>query len=146
LAELQRTIDLRKNEGLATANRVVLEGSGKQTMDQIRAIIAEMANEEKDLLRVRSQETNKSAATSVRTIVIGTLLSISLLVLCFGLLQRELSERKKGARSTGKCSHPQAFPKSLRSFAFKFVVKQRPCFYQNVIRGHQCFTKLENRF
>src|ERR1700687_581721 len=42
LAELQRTIDLRKNEGLAVANRVVLVGSGKQAMDLIRAIIAEM--------------------------------------------------------------------------------------------------------
>ncbi|HWO27369.1 MAG TPA: CHASE3 domain-containing protein, partial [Candidatus Acidoferrum sp.] len=95
LAELQMTIELRKNEGLAAANRVVLEGSGKQSMDQIRAIIAEMANEEKDLLRVRTQETNESAVRSVRAILIGTLLSISLLVLCFGLLLRELSERKK---------------------------------------------------
>jgi PAS domain S-box-containing protein len=102
LAELQRTIDLRKNEGLAAANRVVLEGSGKQAMDQIRAIIAEMANDEKDLLRVRTQQANESAATSVRTIVIGTLLSISLLVLCFGLLQRELSERKKAQEALAK--------------------------------------------
>jgi hypothetical protein len=43
-------------------------------------------------------------------------------------------------------SAPQAFPKSLRSFAVKLVVKQRPCFDQNVIRGHQCFTGLENCF
>jgi len=41
---------------------------------------------------------------------------------------------------------PQAFPKSLRSFVVKLVVKQRPCFDQNVIRAHQCFTGLENRF
>jgi PAS domain S-box-containing protein len=101
-AELQRTISLRKNEGLAAANRVVLEGSGKETMDQIRAIIAEMANEEKDLLRVRTQQANESVATSVRTIVIGTLLSILLLVLCFGLLQRELSERKKAQEALAK--------------------------------------------
>src|SRR4029077_8031768 len=31
---------------------------------------------------------------------------------------------------------PQAFPKSLRSFVVKLVVKQRPCFDQNVIRAH----------
>ena len=98
LAELQQTIDLRKNKGLAAANRVVLEGSGKQAMDQIRAIIAEMANEEKDLLGIRTQEANESVARSVRTILTGTLLSISLLVLCFGLLQRELSERKRRKR------------------------------------------------
>jgi two-component system, NarL family, sensor histidine kinase EvgS len=95
LAELQRTIDLRKNAGPAAANRVVVEGSGKQTMDQIRAILTEMENEEKDLLRIRTKEANESVARSARTILTGTLLSISLLVLCFGLLQRELSERKK---------------------------------------------------
>jgi hypothetical protein len=32
---------------------------------------------------------------------------------------------------------PQAFPKSLRSFVVKLVVKQRPCFDQNVMRSHQ---------
>jgi PAS domain S-box-containing protein len=102
LAELQRTIDLRKNEGLAAANRVVLEGSGKRWMDQIRAVVAEMTNEEEDLLKLRTQRTNESVARSVRTILTGTLLSISLLVLCFGLLQRELSERKKAQEALAK--------------------------------------------
>jgi two-component system, NarL family, sensor histidine kinase EvgS len=102
LVELQRTIDLRKNEGLAAANRVVLEGSGKQWMDQIRAILAEMANEEKDLLRIRTQEANEGVARSVRTILAGTLVSVSLLVLCFGLLQRELSERTKAQEALAK--------------------------------------------
>jgi len=102
VTELQRTIDLRKNEGLAAANRVVLEGSGKHWMDQIRAVVAEMANEEEDLLKLRTQKANESVARSVRTILTGTLLSISLLVLCFGLLQRELSERKKAQEALAK--------------------------------------------
>src|SRR5712671_2984924 len=102
LAELQQTRDVRKNEGLTAANRMVLEGSGKRWMDQIRVIIAEMANEEKDLLKLRTQEANESVARSVRTILTGTLLSISLLVLCFGLLHRELSERKKAQAALAK--------------------------------------------
>src|SRR6266850_2338313 len=102
VTELQRTIDLRKNEGLAAANRVVLEGSGKHWMDQIRAVVAEMANEEEDLLKLRTQKANESVARSVRTILTGTLLSISLLVLCFGLLHRELSERKKAQAALAK--------------------------------------------
>jgi PAS domain S-box-containing protein len=95
LAELQMTVDLRKSAGFAAANRAVLEGSGRQWMDQIRAIVAEMANEEKDLLRLRTHEADESVARSVRSIVAGTFVSISLLVLCFGLLRRELSERKR---------------------------------------------------
>ena len=102
MAELQRTLDLRKNEGLAAANRMVLEGSGKHWMDQIRAVVAEMANEEEDLLKLRTQKANESVARVVRTILVGTLLSISLLVLCFGLLHRELSERKKAQAALAK--------------------------------------------
>src|SRR2546427_1354163 len=102
LAELQQTIDLRKNKGPTAANRVVLEGSGKQAMDQIRAVVAEMTNEEEDLLRLRTQKANESVKRTSRTILAGTVVSISLLVLCFGLLNRELSERKRAQEALSK--------------------------------------------
>jgi len=102
LAELQRTIDLRKNEGLAAANKVVLEGSGKHWMDQVRAVVAEMTNEEENLLKLRTQKANESVKRTSRTILAGTLVSISLLVLCFGLLNRELSERKRAQEALSK--------------------------------------------
>src|SRR6266446_8681742 len=102
LAELQQTIDLRKNKGPTAANRVVLEGSGRQAMDQIRAVVAEMTNEEEDLLRLRTKKANESVKRTSRTILAGTLVSISLLVLCFGLLNRELSERKRAQETLGK--------------------------------------------
>ncbi len=95
LGELQLTIDLRKKEGLASANKVVLEGSGKRWMDQIRALLSEMTNEEEALLRTRTQQTSRSVTRSMRTVFAGTLLSVSLLVLSFVLLTRELFERKK---------------------------------------------------
>jgi PAS domain S-box-containing protein len=95
LAELQRTIDLRRQGAVASANQVVLQGSGKQWMDQIRSQIADMEEEENDLLRVRTQETSESVARSTNAITVGTFVSILLLVLCFGLLSRELAERKR---------------------------------------------------
>ncbi len=95
LAELQRTIDLRRQGAVASANQIVLQGSGKQWMDQIRSQIAEMADEENDLLRLRTQGTDESVARSTSAITIGTFVSILLLMLCFGLLSRELSERKR---------------------------------------------------
>src|SRR3989442_14186721 len=54
-----------------------------------------MANEEKDLLRIRAQEANESVARSVRTILAGTVVSILLLLLVFAILLHELSERKR---------------------------------------------------
>jgi PAS domain S-box-containing protein len=95
LAELQRTIDLRRQGAVASANQLVLQGSGKQGMDQIRSLVAEMAEEESDLLNLRAQGTRESIVRSTTSIVIGTLISILLLACCFGLLSRELSERKR---------------------------------------------------
>jgi len=95
LTELQLTVDLRKNQGLTSANKVVLGGSGKRWMDQIRALLSQMTNEEEALLRSRTEQANQSVTRSVRLVIASTLLSVSLLVLCFVLLTRELSERKK---------------------------------------------------
>ncbi len=102
LAELQRTIDLRKSERLAATNREVLEGSGKQWMDQIRALLAEMANQEDVLLKLRTEETNESVTRTSHIIFAGALLSILLLALCFRLLDRELSERKRAQTALEK--------------------------------------------
>ena len=102
LAELQTTIDLRRKGEIGAATRMVQQGTGKQLMDQIRALAAEMASEENDLLRVRTQRANERMSKSAHTIVAGTLVSILLLVLCFGLLNRELSERKRAQEALGK--------------------------------------------
>ena len=95
LAELQTTIDLRKSKGLAAANTVVLAGTGKQLMDQIRVVLAEMADEESVLRSIRTQEMTEALAAANRTVVGGSLLSILLLSMVFAILLRELSERKR---------------------------------------------------
>src|SRR5260370_27156346 len=105
LAWMQSAIDLRRNKGLAAAAELVLEGSGKRAMDQIRALVAEMAKEEQTLLQLRTQKANESAASSVRVILAGTLLSISLLAFCFVLLRRELSERKRAQEALAQSAH-----------------------------------------
>ena len=54
-----------------------------------------MANEETNLLRIRAEDTNESAARSGRVILWGTLLSLSLLALASAILKRGLSERER---------------------------------------------------
>ena len=71
-------------------------------MDQIRTLIVGMRNEENYLLRTRTQHADESATKSARTVLAGTLLSVSLMVLCFALLKRELSERKKAQEALAK--------------------------------------------
>ncbi len=102
LAEMKSTVDLRRNKGVEAAIGVVLEGSGERAMDQIRTLVAGMTNEENYLLRTRTQQADESATKSARTVLAGTLLSLSLMVLCFALLKRELSERKKAQEALAK--------------------------------------------
>jgi PAS domain S-box-containing protein len=102
LTELQSTIDLRNQGLVAAANQLVLQGSGKQSMDQIRSLVSEMANEENDLLKTRTQRANEGIARSTRAITIGTLVSILLLLSCFGLLSRELTERNRAQAALAK--------------------------------------------
>ena len=102
LAELQTTIDLYQKAGPSAAHQVVIEGSGKRLMDQMRVLIADMAKEEKELLDVRTQKTNSSMARTSLSILGGTALSILLLVPCFWLLLRELSERERAQSALEK--------------------------------------------
>jgi PAS domain S-box-containing protein len=102
LTELQTTIDLRRNKGPAAANVVVLAGSGKQWMDQIRAVLAEMATEESDLRNLRTQQMNTALAAAERTVIGGGILSALLLSLVFAVLVRELSERKRAQEALAK--------------------------------------------
>jgi PAS domain S-box-containing protein len=102
LALLQRTIDLRRNEGFDAANKLVLEGQGKEWMDQIRVVFAEMVHEEENLRTIRTHEMKTVLAGTSRLVVAGNFLSIVLLSLVFAVLLHELSERKRTQEALAK--------------------------------------------
>jgi PAS domain S-box-containing protein len=102
LAELQRTIDLRKQDGLAAANAVVLSGEGKRWMDQIRSILADMQNEENRVMALRAAEMTGALNRSSRIVIAGNLLSASILAVIFVLLFRALTQRKRAQEELQK--------------------------------------------
>ena len=102
LGELQRTIDLRSREEIAAANQIVLQGSGKRWMDQIRDVITSMKNEGYEVRRIRTQQMTEMAVATERTIIIGYFVSLSLLLYVFVLLDRELRERKRAQEALGE--------------------------------------------
>src|ERR1700722_2402028 len=63
LAELQETIDLRKDptKGFEAAKDVVVTDKGKNLMDNIRKVVGDMEGEEHDLLKKRADEAAVSA-------------------------------------------------------------------------------------
>jgi PAS domain S-box-containing protein len=102
LTELQMTIDLRRKEGFAAANQVVLAGQGKQWMDHIRVVLEEMRDEGNDLRRIRTQEMKEVLTKASRIVVAGNLLSILLTLLVFAILLRALSKRKQAQEALTK--------------------------------------------
>jgi methyl-accepting chemotaxis protein len=78
LAELRRSIDLRKTAGFEAAAKIVAGGEGKRIMDGIRRILAEMEREERDLLKQRADEVETAATGAKSTILFGTLLCLLL--------------------------------------------------------------------
>jgi methyl-accepting chemotaxis protein len=74
LAELKQSIDVRRNEGLDAATKLIVSNAGKTYMDQARAIIAAADHEEKDLLKMRTDDASASADSTMSIILWGGLL------------------------------------------------------------------------
>ena len=90
LAELAQTIDLRRQKGEAAALEVVLTNRGKSLMEEIRKIIGEMDREEVSLLATRSQKANDTANFATESIIVGTVLSLVLVVVIALFIQRSI--------------------------------------------------------
>ncbi|HEY9794761.1 MAG TPA: CHASE3 domain-containing protein [Leptolyngbyaceae cyanobacterium] len=94
-AELKETITLRQSQGYEAALRVVKTDRGKQAMEEIRAIIKAMEDEELQLLKQRSEQ--QQAQRTLLTIsgsLIGVLsLGGAVLLLNRNVLQRRQSEK-----------------------------------------------------
>lgn len=83
LAELAETVRLRKDKdkGFEAALEVVKADKGKKAMDDIRRILADMDQEERDLLKVRDDEAASKAQMTFSSISYGTVLSVIVLSL-----------------------------------------------------------------
>jgi PAS domain S-box-containing protein len=93
LAELQETIEIRRQKNLEAALQIVKSDKGKQIMGGIRQQVAVMVKEEHQLLQERSQESDASANFTVLTFTIATGVSLLLLALVYYLVQRDRTLR-----------------------------------------------------
>ncbi|HEY0982578.1 PAS domain S-box protein [Schlesneria sp.] len=91
---LQTVIDARE-KGFDSAREIVITGSGKTLMDQIRQLIAELEKEQIRLKGVRSQEQDhrlfKVLSANLAAVCIGTVLTIA----AWGFVDRELQRRRQ---------------------------------------------------
>lgn len=93
LAELKRTIDLRRSGGLEATVKIIAAGEGKGLMDQARRVIAEMDEDEAALLRRRNTEAEGSSESTKVVIVYGSLLGVALVAVAGAWISRSLASQ-----------------------------------------------------
>jgi PAS domain S-box-containing protein len=88
-AELEETINLRRQKNLAAALQQVKTDRGKQIMDGIRQQVAVMTAAENQLLQQRAGESQASANLTIVTFTVAAVVDWLLLVLVYYLMQRD---------------------------------------------------------
>ena len=97
LAELKKTIDLRRTEGFDAAAKVVVTNVGKNYMDQARALLAEADQNEKDLLTRRAEEARSSADWTMAVTLWGGLFGALAVAAIGWFITTSLSQQIGGA-------------------------------------------------
>jgi len=95
LADLEGTLNLRRQQNLAAAVRQIKTGRGKQIMGDIRQQIATMTAEETQLLQQRARESKKSANLTILTFTVASLVNFLLMLLVYYLVKRDRTLRDK---------------------------------------------------
>ena len=97
LAELAQTIALFNEGKKEQARTMVLSDRGRDIMDEIRVLVADMVREERSLEASRLQAVSTSTRSLVRTLYLATILAVIGLVLLAFYILREMAGREKHA-------------------------------------------------
>ena len=97
---------------------------GKQAMDAIRELVADMRDQEEILLVQRAKDSKRSSELATTIIGTGTLTSISMLVSAFMFLRREIGQRARAEQAA------QASATEIES-----LYNEAPCGYHSVDRN-----------
>ncbi|MGO9572674.1 MAG: sensor histidine kinase [Desulfomonilaceae bacterium] len=92
--ELQETISLRKEKGLEAALQVVLTGKGKVFMDNIREIMAQMKDEEQQLLRQREKKLQLEIYYRRLGMMLGGIVAVTFFVLSAFLAHKNIVRKQ----------------------------------------------------
>lgn len=97
IAELQRTIELKKNGHADDALKIVLGNEGRSYMDELRKLAEQMSKEARDQLDKRAADAEETVATSRRTILIATLICLAFAAITAWMLTQSLTKQLDGA-------------------------------------------------
>src|ERR1700752_17914 len=102
LASAKATIELRRSGKADAALQIIKTGKDKSMMDAIRKAIAEMENEELDLLKTRTEEAQNNGTRAKWTISLGTLFATLIAALAAFLITRNIARPLQGLTTAAK--------------------------------------------
>jgi PAS domain S-box-containing protein len=95
LAELNQTIELRRQRGLATTLPIVTSDRGRQLMDSVRRVLEELEATEAARTE-RSDERVRLAGNVARlTIIAGILVAVAVVLVSGVVINRDVTERRR---------------------------------------------------
>jgi signal transduction histidine kinase len=95
LAELRKTIEIRRAEGFNAAQVLVRSDLGMKAMNEIRRLIGEMRQETHNLIRSGESEMQTRARDTITIISVGSVLGFLLLAGATLVIQRDLAGRQR---------------------------------------------------
>jgi signal transduction histidine kinase len=98
LQHAERGISIRRDEGLEPSREFIQSGVGKQQMDSVRDVVAEMEDVENRLMQSRSLASKVSFSTAVFTILVAAALSLGMVAAAAVLALRELRASREITR------------------------------------------------
>ncbi len=99
--ELEHTVELRKTD-FEAARKVVVTDEGKKAMGAIRSQVSEMEEDERGLLRERTQQAQHAYRVAVVTGVLASLLALVMFGAFIYLLRQNFSQLRKGSSSRAR--------------------------------------------
>ncbi len=109
LSFMQRTIAVRRDEGFEPARLLVVSGEGTRTMDEIRAVLAAMNEEERGLLATRTAAADSDARVSVMVVSAGSFLGVVLVGLAGLFIRRDIARRLTAERALRESERQMRF-------------------------------------
>jgi CheY-like chemotaxis protein len=95
---LKDTIEARRSKGFQAASQLIMLDIGKNTMDDIRKLVAQGQDTEKHLLEERSAAKKANMDDTLLALQVGGIVGFAIMVIVFILLNRELAQRSKAEK------------------------------------------------
>jgi methyl-accepting chemotaxis protein len=93
LGELKHVIDVRRANGIDAAIAIISTNEGKQTMDDVRAIVDDMERDERAALAQRNATAEASAASSKASILGGVLVALLIVAIAAYVITSSLNKQ-----------------------------------------------------